>query len=348
MPHATPQATASEKVTPVPRNTPPKKRSASPRTRTHAGAAASATLTATAVVDAPPAIAPIAPADPDGTTDLRRPSEPVVEPDAVPTIEPATEPGAPTEQPATEQPTTEQPTTEIVPVTEPVSPPAIADDTEALMRREVQPARPLRMVQVRTRPRVRRVTRIVRHVDPWSVFKVALVFSAFLYGVCLTAGVLLWRVARDTGTIDNVENFFEETGWETFELKGGEIYHQAWIAGLFVAVGLVGFAVLVATLFNLVTDLVGGVRVSVLEEEVVARGERPLKRKDLRTMRRQARQMQRPPSPSSVQAVTEPTSDEAAPDQAVPVDAGPDEAVPAVAASDGGAPDDAVAAAEPG
>jgi hypothetical protein len=198
-----------------------------------------------------------------------------------------------------------------MPATDEPATTAVADDTEALMRREVQPARPLRMVQVRTRPRVRRVTRIVRHVDPWSVFKVALVFSAFLYGVCLTAGVLLWRVARDTGTIDNVENFFEETGWETFELKGGEIYHQAWIAGLFVAVGLVGFAVLVATLFNLVTDLVGGVRVSVLEEEVVARGERPLKRKDLRTMRRQARQMQRPPSQAAAQPGTEATPDEA-------------------------------------
>jgi hypothetical protein len=53
-------------------------------------------------------------------------------------------------------------------------------------------------------------------------------------------------------------------------LKGGEIYHNAWTGGLFVVVGLTGLAVLVATLFNLITDLVGGIRVSVLEEEVVA------------------------------------------------------------------------------
>jgi len=280
----------------VPRNLPPKKRSASPRSHAHAGAAASATLSSTAVVDAPDIVAPdvvppavlpaIAPVDPDQTTDLRRLTPPEPEPTVEPTVDPTT----------------------VVPVTaEPVPQPAVADDTEALMRRDVQPARPLRMVQVRARPRVRRVTRIVRHVDPWSVFKVALVFSAFLYGVCLTAGVLLWRVASDTGTIDNIENFFEETGWETFELKGGQIYHQAWIAGLFAAVGLVGFAVLVATLFNLVTDLVGGVRVSVLEEEVVARGERPLRRKDLRTMRRQARKMQRPAPPTTEQPAAEVT-----------------------------------------
>lgn len=121
------------------------------------------------------------------------------------------------------------------------------------------------------RPRVRRVTRVLRHVDTWSVFKVALVFALVLYVVCLTAGVLLWNVAHTTGTIDNVENFFEQFGWESFEFRGGEIYHNAWVAGLFVAIGLTGFAVLLATLFNLITDLVGGIRVTVLEEEVVAR-----------------------------------------------------------------------------
>jgi Transmembrane domain of unknown function (DUF3566) len=123
----------------------------------------------------------------------------------------------------------------------------------------------------RRRPRVRRVTRVVRHVDPWSVFKIALCFSFVLYGVCLTAGVLLWNVAYTTGTIDNIERFFESFGWDTFEFKGGELYHNAWIAGLFAAVGLTGLIVLGATLFNLITDLVGGVRVTVLEEEVVER-----------------------------------------------------------------------------
>ena len=123
----------------------------------------------------------------------------------------------------------------------------------------------------RGRPRVRRVTRVVRHVDPWSVFKVALCFSLVLYGVCLTAGVLLWNVAYTTGTIDNVQRFFESFGWNTFRFKGGELFHNAWIAGLFASLGLTGMVVLTATLFNLITDLVGGIRITVLEEEVVER-----------------------------------------------------------------------------
>ena len=115
------------------------------------------------------------------------------------------------------------------------------------------------------RVNVRRRTRIVRHIDPWSVFRVALVAHLVLYFVLLLAGVLLWNVANATGTVDNVERFMESFGWETFEFDGGELFHQAWILGLFAVVGLTGLAVLVATTFNLITDLVGGVRVTVIE-----------------------------------------------------------------------------------
>ncbi|MEM8620945.1 MAG: DUF3566 domain-containing protein [Actinomycetota bacterium] len=128
------------------------------------------------------------------------------------------------------------------------------------------------------KPRVRRVTRVVRHVDPWSVFKIAAVANLVLYVILLTAGVLLWNVANATGTVDNVERFFESFGWDSFEFNGGEIYHSAWIGGLFLVIGLTGLAVLAATLFNLITDLVGGMRFTVLEEEVVETRTSPMRR----------------------------------------------------------------------
>lgn len=155
-----------------------------------------------------------------------------------------------------------------------------ADGTDGLpsMHNPKQPARALRPVTLPKagRPRVRRVTRVVRTVDTWSVFKVALCFSLFLYAVSLTAGVLLWQVAQNTGTVDNIERFFESFGWQTFDLKGGTIYHNAWVGGLFLVVGLTGLCVLSATMFNLIADLVGGIRVTVLEEEVIAREDRGL------------------------------------------------------------------------
>lgn len=145
--------------------------------------------------------------------------------------------------------------------------PAVEPTTEA--QRQRLHGQPTQVVG--RRARVRRVTRVVRHVDPWSVFKIAAIFNLLLYGIVLTAGVLLWNVAYATGTIDNVERFMESFGWSDFQFDGSEIFRNAWVAGLFVIVGLTGLAVLAATMFNLITDLVGGVRMTVLEEEVVER-----------------------------------------------------------------------------
>ena len=128
------------------------------------------------------------------------------------------------------------------------------------------------------KPRVRRVTRVVRHVDPWSVFKIAIIANLLIYVIVLVAGVLLWNVAYATGTVDNVERFFESFGWSSFEFNGGEIYHSAWTGGLFLVIGFTGLAVLAATMFNLITDLVGGMRFTVLEEEVVETRSSPMRR----------------------------------------------------------------------
>jgi hypothetical protein len=134
-----------------------------------------------------------------------------------------------------------------------------------------RPADRPRQARLPRRPRVRKVSRVVRSVDAWSVFKVSLVFYLAAYVVVLVAGVLLWNVAYTTGTVDNISSFFESFGWERFEFKGGEIFHNAWIIGLFFVAGLTGMNVVLATLYNLITDLVGGVRVTVLEEEVHVR-----------------------------------------------------------------------------
>jgi hypothetical protein len=169
----------------------------------------------------------------------------------------------------------------------PIVAPAPQDDSSTGIRRPLRapdydPAPypiPIKVPRLLGRkPRVRRVTRVVRHVDPWSVFKIAVVANLVLYVIMLTAGVLLWNVAYATGTVDNVERFFESFGWSEFEFNGGEIYHNGWIGGLFLVIGLTGFAVLLATLFNLITDLVGGMRFTVLEEEVVEARPSPMRR----------------------------------------------------------------------
>ncbi len=128
----------------------------------------------------------------------------------------------------------------------------------------------LSAVTPKDRPRVRRVSRVIRDIDPWSVFKVGLVFHLVLYFVVLISLVLLWNVAESTGTIENVENFMESFGWESFSFDGGALFKNLWVLGLFMVVLFTGLWVLIATIFNLITDLVGGIRVTVLEEEVRA------------------------------------------------------------------------------
>jgi hypothetical protein len=122
----------------------------------------------------------------------------------------------------------------------------------------------------RRRPRVRKVTRIVRRVDAWSVFKVALVFWTVAYVVVLVAGVLLWNLADTTGTISNVEGFVKELfALDSFELQGDVVFRASLWLGAIVALAGTAATVTAAILFNLITDLVGGIRITVLEEEVV-------------------------------------------------------------------------------
>ena len=118
-------------------------------------------------------------------------------------------------------------------------------------------------------PRIRRVTRVIRDIDPWSVFKIGLIFHFVIYLITLVALVLLWSVASATGTIDNIQQFMKSFGWESFQFKGGQLFVNVTILGLLGVVLGTALWVLAATIFNLITDLVGGIRVTVLEEEVV-------------------------------------------------------------------------------
>ena len=118
-------------------------------------------------------------------------------------------------------------------------------------------------------PRVRRVTRVIREIDPWSAFKVGLAFHLVVYFTVLIASVLLWSVASATGTIDNIERFLMSFGWESFQFNGWTLLLNEVLLGLLLVALLTIVWVLGATMFNLITDLVGGIRVSVLEEEVL-------------------------------------------------------------------------------
>jgi hypothetical protein len=118
------------------------------------------------------------------------------------------------------------------------------------------------------RLRARKVHRVVRHVDPWSVLRLSLLFYFCLFVVVMVAGTLLYNVAGAAGTIESIESFIKDIGaFKTFSFKGGTIFRASLLAGLILVIAGSALIVLLAVLFTLICDLVGGVRITVIEEE---------------------------------------------------------------------------------
>lgn len=118
------------------------------------------------------------------------------------------------------------------------------------------------------RLRARKVRRLVRHIEPWSVLKVGLLFNFCMWVVTMVAGVLLWNAAQTSGVITDIEQFAEELfALEDFSFEGERIFEAVALGGLVLAVTATGFLVLIAILLNLISDLTGGIRVTVVEEE---------------------------------------------------------------------------------
>ena len=122
------------------------------------------------------------------------------------------------------------------------------------------------------RVEARRVQRIIRHVDPWSVLKFSLLLYFSLFLIVLSAGVLLWLAASATDVIGGVEAFIEELfGFDTFAFEPGQILTASVLGGLVLVVAGTAANVVFAVLFNLISDVVGGLRLTVIEEETVRR-----------------------------------------------------------------------------
>ncbi len=120
------------------------------------------------------------------------------------------------------------------------------------------------------RVRSRKVRRVVRHIDPWSVLTFSVLFFLCLFAALLLASVLVWNAAVAAGTIENIESFIREIGdYQTYEINGDVVFRAAMvIAGIFTLAASV-MVVLLVVVFNLISDLVGGIRVTVVEEETI-------------------------------------------------------------------------------
>ena len=142
-----------------------------------------------------------------------------------------------------------------------------------------------------------RVNQRLWSIDPWSVFKISVLFYMCLGLIILVAATLLYNAGRSVGTIDQVESFVTRMGaygectpqadlpagteFEEdddcaegsvlvggFTIDDGILFKAAAIGGaILVVAGSIG-NVLLTVLINLLSELTGGLRHTVIKEPV--------------------------------------------------------------------------------
>ena len=120
---------------------------------------------------------------------------------------------------------------------------------------------------------VHRVRRIVRRVDPWTVLKVSFIVYLVAAFAFMLASVMFWEVVERSGIPQKITDFLIQitlldegeapfSNTEQF-VRLSAILAVAW------AVLSCGLTTLAAIMYNLVADVVGGVEIVLLEENVV-------------------------------------------------------------------------------
>jgi hypothetical protein len=126
---------------------------------------------------------------------------------------------------------------------------------------------PARQKQKQERAPARRTRVMIKNFGPWSVLKFSLLYYFCVMLVVLVALTMLYNVLGALGTLESVNKLARNLnlGGRTFEVHGW------WLLSRFFAIGLVMVVfwslvkVFLSLLYNLISDLVGGVDLTLAE-----------------------------------------------------------------------------------
>ncbi|OBH06565.1 DUF3566 domain-containing protein [Mycobacterium sp. E1747] len=127
--------------------------------------------------------------------------------------------------------------------------------------------------QVSRRPRGPvRASMQIRRIDPWSTLKVSLLLSVALFFVWMIAVAFLYLVLGGMGVWSklnsNVGDLLNNTSGSSGELvSSGTIFGGAVLIGLVNIVLLTAMATIAAFVYNLTTDLIGGIEVTLADRD---------------------------------------------------------------------------------
>jgi hypothetical protein len=147
-------------------------------------------------------------------------------------------------------------------------PPQAAPPTPAPPSRAPASAAPTKPASTRrSRKAQRRHARVViRKVAPWSVFKVSLIFYLCLMLALIGAGMILYGVLGAIGALDSTTRLIRDLFADPeFEINGQWLFSRGVTIGLLMVVVCSIINVFIAFLYNLISDLVGGIEVTLAE-----------------------------------------------------------------------------------
>jgi hypothetical protein len=113
----------------------------------------------------------------------------------------------------------------------------------------------------------------IRRVDPWSALKVSLVLSVALFFVWMIAVAFLYLVLGGMGVWSKLNSNVGDLLTSASGSSGGELVSASTIFGGAALIGLVNIvllsaaATIAAFIYNLTTDLVGGVEVTLADRD---------------------------------------------------------------------------------
>jgi hypothetical protein len=147
--------------------------------------------------------------------------------------------------------------TEPTPPPPPAAPATPANEVVTAMSPEIKrsPRRKARQTRV-----------VIRKVGPWSVFKFSLLFYLCVVAVILLALAMLYGILGAVGALEHVTEFARNLfADKSFSIHGGWIFARLTVIGLAMVVIWSLINLFIAFLYNLISDVIGGIDVTLSE-----------------------------------------------------------------------------------
>jgi Transmembrane domain of unknown function (DUF3566) len=123
-------------------------------------------------------------------------------------------------------------------------------------------------------PGPRRTRVEIRRIGIWSVFKFSLLFSFCGMLIVFLALLIIYLILQAAGALDSLERllgYFVDTGEisnrgpEPVHINGAVVFTYIFLGGCLLAAVWSGITTVVALIYNLISDILGGIEVTLSE-----------------------------------------------------------------------------------